>query len=116
MATIKGLPEKRYEREPYQKVGFPGMGDMPELPEGMVPMDRMAPPAAPGEPERTDPFGVPEKANTTAALEVVNGNVVRMAPEATGTADGTLTKDFRLRVNRDDMGGIYAAGAGTDLT
>lgn len=116
MKTVKGLAKQEFVREPYEKVGFPGIGDMPELPEGMVPMRDMPAPAMQGGEIRTDPFGVPEKKETTAALEVVNGQLVRMAPEATGNGDSTLTKDLRLRVHRDDMGGIYAAGEGTDLT
>ena len=101
MKIIKGIPMKTYQRTPYQKWS-------PPIDEGH------GGPEGPGGPEGMPPM--PEEKPTSAALEILGGKIARQDAAIFGEITGTEAKNVRLNIHREDMGGVYVSGEGSDFT
>lgn len=99
MELIRGIPYRKFVREPYEKMTHPPMpeGEGGPGPEGGMP-------------------GMPESWPEFAAVEVKNGKLMHRADVISGEITDTDAKDVTLNLNRKDMGGIYVSGAGSDYT
>ncbi len=106
MELIRGIPLTVYERSPYVKMQGP-------------PPDEEGGPGGPGGPGGEGPGGpegMPEEKPAFAALEVLNGKIVSRDSALTGNVTDDVATQVLLNINRQDMGGIYVAGEGSDFT
>lgn len=103
MEMIHGLPRREFVREPFQKALPPGSAAPPE---GMAAPEHMGQPDV--MPVESQPDG--------AALEVVDGKIVSIDPNVSGAVTAAYAKDVRICADGGSVGGVYAAGSGTDLT
>lgn len=97
MEWIRGIPQNLYTRPQYIKLQGP-------------PMDDTGGPDGPGGPEQ------PQERPVSAALEVKNGKIASQDPAISGQFTDTAARNVSLSLNRDDMGGLYVSGKGSDFT
>lgn len=117
MAIIKGIPYQTFTRDPYEKWAGPG-GPGPEGEGGPGGPGGPGPegPGGPGGEGPGGPPGMPPERPTSASLEIIDGKVTVRSEKLTGNVSDTEASDLRLDLNNDSVGGIYAAGKGTDYT
>lgn len=102
MELIHGIPYQTFTRPEYKKMQGPPMDDHdgPGGPDG----------PGPGGPE------MPAEKPSYAALEIQNGKIISQDAAIIGDISDSSAKNIRLDLNREDMGGIYVAGEGSDFT